>query len=158
MARAPLPAPLRRAASPIGPRRRYRPWTRPNDLGSSMTLLAVIPSLPRATLARLTEAMIDRMDEIDGDTELELNGDEMDGDNSEDEFLDRYDGLSLPGVPEDAEDDDPAGDPLDERGEFEDWRPDGVAVDRPRYGEDQSTGPLNELEAYRNWHRAIRAR
>jgi hypothetical protein len=123
-----------------------------------MTLLAVIPSLPRATLARLTEAMIDRMDEIDGDTDLELNGDELDGDNSEDEFLDRQDGLGRPGDPNDAEDDDPAGDTLDEHGEFEDWRPDGVAVDRPRYGEDQSTGPLNELEAYRNWQRASPAR
>ncbi|WP_267395013.1 MULTISPECIES: hypothetical protein [unclassified Sphingomonas] len=34
-------------------------------------LLAVLPSLPRAELARLTERMIDRMDEIDGDPDLE---------------------------------------------------------------------------------------
>lgn len=50
-------------------------------------LLATIPSLPRAVLARLTERMIDRMDEIDGDADVELNGDELDGsDRGEDEF------------------------------------------------------------------------
>ncbi|MBW6522528.1 hypothetical protein KZ810_03375 [Sphingomonas sp. RHCKR47] len=35
------------------------------------TMFAAIPSLPRAELARLTERMIDRMDEIDGDPDLE---------------------------------------------------------------------------------------
>ena len=35
------------------------------------SILATIPSLPRAELARLTERMIDRMDEIDGDPDLE---------------------------------------------------------------------------------------
>ena len=37
-------------------------------------LLASVPSLPRAILARLTTRMIERMDELDGDPELE--GDE----------------------------------------------------------------------------------
>lgn len=32
---------------------------------------AAIPSLSRAELARLTERMIDRMDDIDGDADLE---------------------------------------------------------------------------------------
>jgi hypothetical protein len=40
------------------------------------TLLAVIPSLPRCTLSRVTEAMINRMDEIDGDPDMELGSDE----------------------------------------------------------------------------------
>jgi hypothetical protein len=44
---------------------------RPNDWQSADSLLAAIPSLPRAALARLTEWMIDRMDEIDGDPDLE---------------------------------------------------------------------------------------
>lgn len=33
-------------------------------------LLASVPSLPRAILARLTARMIDRMDALDGDTDL----------------------------------------------------------------------------------------
>lgn len=34
-------------------------------------MLSVIPSLPRPILARLTARMIDRMDELDGDPDLE---------------------------------------------------------------------------------------
>ncbi len=34
-------------------------------------LLASVPSLPRAILARLTARMIDRMDELDGGTNVE---------------------------------------------------------------------------------------
>lgn len=34
-------------------------------------LLSMIPSLPRAALDRLTERAIDRMDELDGDPDLE---------------------------------------------------------------------------------------
>lgn len=34
-------------------------------------LLASVPSLPRAILARLTARMIERLDELDGDPELE---------------------------------------------------------------------------------------
>jgi len=34
-------------------------------------LLASVPSLPRAILARLTARMIERLDELDGDTDLE---------------------------------------------------------------------------------------
>ncbi|MDR6787661.1 hypothetical protein J2Y58_001002 [Sphingomonas sp. BE138] len=35
------------------------------------SLFAAIPVLPRDELARLTERMIDRMDQIDGDPDLE---------------------------------------------------------------------------------------
>ena len=52
-------------------RQRRRPWSRPNDLAATNALLALIPSLPRAALARITTRMIDRMDEIDGDPDLE---------------------------------------------------------------------------------------
>lgn len=56
----------------------------------------------------------------------------------------------------DLEDDDPAGDGLDERGEVEDWRPDGVVLPMPVYGVDQTRGPINEREASRAWHEAQR--
>lgn len=48
-------------------RRTLRAWTRPDGLPCAAAMLAAIPSLPRAVLARLTERMINRMDEIDGD-------------------------------------------------------------------------------------------
>lgn len=38
-------------------------------------LLAALPSLPRPILARLTARMIERLDEIDGDPDLEEPGD-----------------------------------------------------------------------------------
>ncbi len=53
------------------PRSRRRAWTRPNDLASAPALFAAIPSLPRHELSRLTVAMIDRMDELDGDPDAE---------------------------------------------------------------------------------------
>ena len=54
-------------------RRRPRRGLRTPDLA---LMLTVIPSLPRSTLSRLTTAMIDRMDEIDGDPDLEDLGDD----------------------------------------------------------------------------------
>ncbi len=69
----------RRAAGPW-PRARRRRWVRPDDLSSATSMFAAIPSLPRAELARLTTRMIDRMDEIDGDPDLEhLREDDEDG-------------------------------------------------------------------------------
>jgi hypothetical protein len=52
-------------------RHKARQWVRRNDLASAPSLFAAIPSLHRAELARLTTRMIDRMDEIDGDPDLE---------------------------------------------------------------------------------------
>lgn len=52
-------------------RTRHRPWVRPSDLRYANALLGRIPTLPRAALSRLTMLMIDRMDEIDGDPDLE---------------------------------------------------------------------------------------
>ena len=49
------------------------------------TLLSMIPSLPRQALDRLVERAIDHMDELDGDADLELGGDELDTGNAEDE-------------------------------------------------------------------------
>jgi hypothetical protein len=62
--------PRRHPAHPW-PRRRFRRWARSNDPATIGALLGAIPSLPRAELARLTERLIDRMDEIDGDPDLE---------------------------------------------------------------------------------------
>ncbi|MBI0477493.1 hypothetical protein D9601_19340 [Sphingomonas sp. MA1305] len=42
---------------------------------SAEQMLAAIPSLPRPTLARLVNHMIDRLDELDGDPDDEDNGD-----------------------------------------------------------------------------------
>jgi len=62
-------------------------------------LLAAIPSLPRAVLSRLTDRLVERLDEIDGDcdredydTDLEDNGDREGIDEREPEDVE--DGLS----------------------------------------------------------------
>ena len=52
-------------------RERRRAWCRCGGLAGMSSMFAAIPSLPRPELARLTERMIDRMDEIDGDPDLE---------------------------------------------------------------------------------------
>lgn len=55
------------------------PFPAPNPMPIEMVpldvMLSAIPSLPRPILARLTAKMIDRMDELDGDPDLE-DGDE----------------------------------------------------------------------------------
>lgn len=48
-------------------------------------VLSVIPSLPRALLARLVERAIECLDELDGDPDVELNGDEADHSGGEDD-------------------------------------------------------------------------
>lgn len=49
-----FPAPIR-----VGWRRSSRrPWARPNSLDAATPLLGLLPSLPRAALARLTAQMI----------------------------------------------------------------------------------------------------
>lgn len=53
----------------------------------------------------------------------------------------------------DLEDDDPAGGNVEDEGEPEDWRSDGIEADRPVYVEDQSLGPINQSHAVRNFER-----
>ena len=65
------PSPFPRRAPKPWPRSCQRRWARPNQLASAVHLLTTIPSLPRPLLARITTRMIDRMDEIDGDADLE---------------------------------------------------------------------------------------
>lgn len=61
--------------------------------------LSLIPSLPRPHLERLVQQLIDRMDDTDGDTDVEANGDEMDGGNAEDDFGVPANWLLGPGCP-----------------------------------------------------------
>ena len=60
-------------------------YGRPETLPLNV-LLSSIPSLPRRALDRLAQRAIDRLDELDGDPDLELNGDELDGSLGEDDF------------------------------------------------------------------------
>jgi hypothetical protein len=55
----------------------------PHETASLEVLLSALPSLPRSLLARLTARMIERLDEMDGDPELE--DDDPGGGNVEDE-------------------------------------------------------------------------
>lgn len=76
-----------RTAQAATPWRRYRTrsWSRRNNMAGTGSLFAAIPVLPRGELARLTERMIDRMDQIDGDPDLEdLREDDEDSHDRED--------------------------------------------------------------------------
>lgn len=53
------------------PRRRHGLRRRTSSPPSLDAMLSAIPSLPRAALARLVQKAIDRMDDIDGDPDLE---------------------------------------------------------------------------------------
>ncbi|MBX9620304.1 MAG: hypothetical protein A4S12_07595 [Proteobacteria bacterium SG_bin5] len=66
-------SPSARGASHIKPwrRPRHRPWATGIDTSVIALLFGAIPSLPRPVLARLTERLIDRLDELDGDADLE---------------------------------------------------------------------------------------
>ena len=82
-----LTATLRPVGAITPPWRRRKPrraWARQDIATSVSGMLAAIPSLPRAELARLTMRMIDRMDIIDGDPDLEhLRDDDEDGQDHE---------------------------------------------------------------------------
>lgn len=69
-------------------------------------MLTALPSWPRPVLTRLVARMIERLDELDGDPDVELNGDELDGSMAEDDFHHQHaNWLGYPGDPDDAEDD-----------------------------------------------------
>lgn len=85
--------------------------------------LSVIPSLPRPVLERLVQSIIDRLDDMDGDTDLEPNGDEEDGNRCEDDVMHHYG--------------EGAGCPIADPGGYSTG--DGPNLPRPSYdGEDQS--------------------
>jgi hypothetical protein len=65
-------------------RQARRAWARQDTRAPVSIMLTAIPSLPRAELARLTMRMIDRMDDIDGDPDLEhLRDDDEDNNDHE---------------------------------------------------------------------------
>jgi hypothetical protein len=74
-AAAPQGRPWRRSSGRQAPRRRTR--SRPRAAPDVRWMMAAIPSLPRATLSRLATLMIDRIDEIDGDPDLEATDEDM---------------------------------------------------------------------------------
>lgn len=117
--------------------------THAHDFGRASALplsavLASIPSYPRPVIERLVSRLIETLDEDDGDTDVELNGDELDSTLAEDELpADNSHKGSLhwcmpSGDCEDDEDDDPAGGADEAEPEHDLF---------PAYGEDQSQGP-----------------
>jgi hypothetical protein len=79
-----------------------------------MDVLAHLP--PRDQIAAAIETMVAVLDLLDGDPDLELNGDELDGSShAEDEFWPHSSWQSHAGCPvsDPAEDDDPGGTDLD---------------------------------------------
>ena len=92
-------------------------------IGSHLTLnvaLAILPTLPRPILSRLFARAIERLDELNGDADLEPEVTEQDDE---------------PEIDDEPEEDDHSGGSADDEGE----REEGIV---PAYGIDQSTGPL----------------
>lgn len=90
--------------------------------------------LPPEEVGALIEALIAELDGRQPDPDLEPNGDELDGINSEDDFWPHWQSGMAAGCPVS----DPGGDTLDEHGEE-------TFISRipPKYGDDQSKGPTN---------------
>lgn len=60
-------------------------------------LLATIPSLPRPVLSRLVANMIDRLDDLDGDPDLEDEGDrELTDEREVEDYLGGYSDYVMP--------------------------------------------------------------
>lgn len=97
--------------------------------------LAMLPSLPRPMLTRLVARMIERIDEIDGDPDLEKDNEDCGGDEGEPDYRKRRrhrKNESGPGC--NISDTDFGGEEIGEP-------IDGIA--HPAYGIDQSAGPLS---------------
>lgn len=132
-----------------GFRHSFRDDLTPIKLPPVLAHIVGAPVAPRRSVEELIERAIEALDELDGDPDEEEN-------DAEDAFtLSHYARRSWmasgPGcvISDCREDDDPAGDPLDEQGEAQ--TDDGAAMVamRPIYGSDQSRGPTNEREAMR---------
>jgi hypothetical protein len=54
---------------------------------------------PRSTTESLIASMIETLDQSDGDPDIELNGDDLDGNNAEDDFWDHCGRYGEPGCP-----------------------------------------------------------
>ena len=58
-----------------------------------------VPAAPRIAIERTIQAAIEALDLIDGNPDLELNGDELDGTAGEDDFYPHSDWQGSPGCP-----------------------------------------------------------
>lgn len=98
-----------------------------------LAFLMGVPVAPRSAVERTIQAAIDALDLLDGDPDLETNGDELDGTGGEDDFCDQNSNwLAYPGCPVS----DPGGEPA-------------VHTIMPEYGDSQDTEPLNYATAER---------
>jgi len=117
---------------------------------------AAIPPMPavarilarydRRSLEAFLSVAIDLLDTMDGDPDIERNGDENDGSFAEDEYCASFFGsFDGPGCPIS----DPGGGNVEDEGEEEEDGAGQIYATLPVYGVDQSVGPLNEAAAYR---------
>lgn len=71
--------------------------------GSALPPLALLsqalPRLTRSELEGVVELLIDRLDEVDGDADIEPDGDELDGTGGDDDFGQHGNWLLGPGCP-----------------------------------------------------------
>lgn len=110
------------------------------------SLAVLFARLNRDDLEEIAEVAIAQLDVRDGDVDVEVNGDELDGTAGEDDFYPHGNWMAEPGCPVS----DPGGDPLD-AGELDETY--GLML--PTYGLDQSKGPTNELAMYVQRQRAM---
>lgn len=119
--------------------------TRPVDHGRASALptallAQAVPMLTKHELAALTERLIEQLDALDGDLDIEPNGDELDGTAGEDDFYPHRNSTAAPGCP--VSDPDLAADdvPCDEP--TQDLEPEEERDLHLDYRIDQSAGPL----------------
>jgi len=107
-------------------------------------VLRLLGDFDRKKLESFIEISIALLDLYDGDPDVEANGDELDGVYDEDEFADMNHHASGPGC-----------NISDPGGCEHDGREEEAAFRHGVYGEDQSKGPLNELNPRRNGYENI---
>ncbi|WP_208632313.1 hypothetical protein [Rhizorhabdus wittichii] len=124
---------------------RPTPPAAPIALPPILAFITGVPMAPRQAVEQLIEQAIEALDLLDGDLDVELNGDEVDGINSEDDFWPHSNRQDTPGCPVSDPDlgADDEGEETNEDGEPE------LYVIWPEYGDDQSSGPINEAYAER---------
>ena len=100
----------------------------------------ILSRFDRAQLSSFVEIAIELMDVADGNTDVETNGDELDGSSAEDDIWGHGgNGMDGPGcsLADAGEEDDHAGGNVDDEGEPEN------GIVHPAYGIDQTCGPLS---------------
>lgn len=111
-----------------------------------------VPKLTRHELEALTERLLVALDQLEGDPDLEPNGDELDGDAAEDDFMDHsYRFRTEPGCPiadpDCAVDDQPCDEDFDQEHDYR-------QATRVIHGDDQRRvmvrTPIGLMERYRH--------